>query len=555
MSSEVEAIPVQAVHLRRFARAQSILMRFMMRRNRKGTIGIALAFGLFTAVNAIGFNAAYETEAAREQLAQSLGSNAGLMILLGKPVHIDTVTGFTDWRVLGTVTLIGSVWAFMRATKLFRGEEDAGRFELFLAGQTTARRAASAILGALIINAVMLFGVVAVLVVGVTRSLESSFSITGSLSYSLVIATIIALFWAVGALASQIMSTKGRAASLSAVVFGVFFLLRSMADSAMSLEWLQYLTPLGWLQKVHPLTQNNVVWFLPVFACIFLIAGVTIYLAGKRDMGGSLISGKETAKARLRLLSRPLGIGFRLTRATTIGWLIGISSVALLLGSLAKSAGDAIGASGAAEQVVSRLSASAQVSGVLTYLGIAFFMAMLLIMMFVASSVSALRNEEAEGYLDNLLVRPVSRASWAWGRVFLTVAGIVLAAQLVGIAAWLGTASQQAGVAYGDLFRASINAIAPGLFLLGTGVLVWGFAPRYTAIVTYGIVAWSFVVQMIGSILNLSPWILDLSLLHHIALAPATDPNWSSVVSLALLGVMGCAAGIWRFKNRDLQNE
>jgi ABC-2 type transport system permease protein len=59
-----------------------------------------------------------------------------------------------------------------------------------------------------------------------------------------------------------------------------------------------------------------------------------------------------------------------------------------------------------------------------------------------AGQVTATRAEEAEGRLDNLLVRPVSRWSWLAGRVALATAALVAAGLLAGLFAWAGAASQ-----------------------------------------------------------------------------------------------------------------
>jgi len=363
-----------------------------------------------------------------------------------------------------------------------------------------------------------------------------------------------AIFMSVGAFASQLFSTRGQAAALSAMVFGACFLLRGIADSS-NIGWLLNLTPFGWLEKIRPLTDNNVVWFLPVVGLVVLLVLATVYVAGRRDMGSSLIADRDTGKPHLGLLNSPVAMAFRLTRATTFGWLVGIAFVGTLLGSFAKSAGQTLAASQAAEQIFTRITSSTEIFGALTFLGMAMFMCMMLIMLYVAGAISAARNDESEGYLDNLLVRPLRRSTWLWGRIALITAGVAAAGLLAGAGAWLGAALQDSGVGYANLYVASINAMAPALFVLGLGVLIFGYAPRFASMAAYGVVAWSFILQMIGSILNLNHWLLDLSILHHVALAPTVDPNWTSAGLLAGLGLAGCVFGVLRFQQRDLQNE
>ena len=97
--------------------------------------------------------------------------------------------------------------------------------------------------------------------------------------------------------------------------------------------------------------------------------------------------------------------------------------------------------------------------------------------------------------------------------------------------------------------------MAPALLTLGVAVFGFGFAPRLALIGSYGVIAWSFLIQMVSSGINLNHWILDTSVLHHIALAPATEPNWHAAGIVAGLGVLAGALGVWRFHRRDLETE
>jgi ABC-2 type transport system permease protein len=61
----------------------------------------------------------------------------------------DPVAGYTAYHVIGVLGIIGAVWGLLAATRLLRGEEEAGRWELLLAGRTTRRRAAAAAIAGL----------------------------------------------------------------------------------------------------------------------------------------------------------------------------------------------------------------------------------------------------------------------------------------------------------------------------------------------------------------------------------------------------------------------
>lgn len=104
--------------------------------------------GGYIAYAAVQYATTYPTAASREQVALTFGANAGLTALLGEGQRLSTAAGFTAWRAMGVLVPVGAVWAMLAATRLTCGEEEAGRTELLLAGQTTRRRAvAQAIAG------------------------------------------------------------------------------------------------------------------------------------------------------------------------------------------------------------------------------------------------------------------------------------------------------------------------------------------------------------------------------------------------------------------------
>ena len=66
------------------------------------------------------------------------------------------------------------------------------------------------------------------------------------------------------------------------------------------------------------------------------------------------------------------------------------------------------------------------------------------------------------------------------------------------------------------------------------------------------IVAWSFIVEIIGADLRVSGWLLDTSVLHHIPRAPAAPVQWDMAAILAGLGIAAAIAGAAAFARRDL---
>jgi ABC-2 type transport system permease protein len=87
---------------------------------------------------------------------------------------------------------------------------------------------------------------------------------------------------------------------------------------------------------------------------------------------------------------------------------------------------------------------------------------------------------------------------------------------------------------------------------VGIGTLAHGLAPRYVTLAAYGVVAWSFLVEIIGASVGASRWLLDTSILHHIARAPAADVRWDSAAIVTAIGI-AAAVGAIAFARRDLK--
>jgi ABC-2 type transport system permease protein len=546
-----------ATGLIRYRLPQLAAGRFVARHTLKTGALWGAVFGLYVYSTAIGFNSLAPTAVQRDQLLNSLASNTGLKALLGGAHRITTRAGFVDWRVLGVASMVGAIWGMLLATKTLRGEEAAGRWEPFLAGQTTARRAAGNALAGLGAGLLAMFVLAALFTAAVGTRHNIGISLGQSLLFAAALVAGAAEFVAIGALASELMPTRARAASLAAAVFGVAFMLRVLGDSAPSWHWLVYLSPLGWVEQLRPLSDAQPLWLVPIAGLIALSAAATVYLA-QRDLGASVLADKDTAAPRTALLESPVLFAVRLSWAAIAGWLAAAAVAAWLYGTLAKSAGKAFASSGMLRRFTGNLTDTAahhlQMTGARLYASVVFLLLMTLVMAYVASAMGRAREEEAEGYLDNLVVRSVSRQRWLSGRIGLIVVVLVIVGLLGGTGFWVGAASQHSGLLFRELMLAGLNSAAPAAALLGIGVFTLGFAPRMTSIVCWGILGWAFLLDMLGSAIKVNHWVMDTSLLQHMALAPAVNPNWRIVGIYLAIGCAAAALGGLRFTQRDLQS-
>lgn len=525
-----------------------VVVGMVARRAVRSGLGWGAVFALVIVTTATGFKSAYATPASRQRFARTVENNAGLQALFGQTHEIATVKGFTAWRCLGLLTLVGGIWALLHATRTVRGEEDSGRLELALAGETTRLLCAASAIAGMSAGVLAMFAVTAAGALAVMGT--GGYGATSALFFALALVAPPAAFVAIGSLTSQLAGTRRQAAAIAGAAFGVAYAIRLVADSDDGLRWLRWASPLGWVEALRPLTGSRPLALVPLVVLSVGLAAIAVLLAGARDYGTSALPMSDSAPPRTLLLGSPWRLSVRLTRPGAAGWAAAITLLAGVVGLVAKSVGEAAAQSEAFAKVIERL--GGQATGSAAYLGLSFSILAALLAFQAAGHVAATRGEEAEGYADNLFVRPVARWSWLLGRMASALGALAVVAVLAGLAAWLSSASQGTGVALPRLLLAGVNILPPAVLVLAVGTLAHALVPRRAVTLTYALVAWSFLVDLVGSLVNASHWILDLSIFHHLGPVPAVDPRWGTAAAFYVLAAVAAGAALVTFAHRDV---
>jgi len=530
-----------------------VIGRLVARRTWRSAAIWAVIFGIYAASKAIGAADLYPTPAALRAAAQQFASDPGLNALVGRPRYLETLPGEVQWNILQVMAVLGAIWALLAATKYFRGEEDAGRWELLLSGPTTARRAATNALAGLLASTVLLFAISAALFVAGGADKVVNISPGPMILLAFAVALGCGMFVTIGALMSQLLPSRGRAAGMAAGILGVSFLLRSWGDITPA-TWLLNITPLGWLEQISPLTHTEPFWILPPLLLMLLCASLTVFFAGRRDVGSGVVTVSDSSPPHLRLLSGPLMAAVRLARVSSLIWVAAFVVVGALYASFANAITSSLRSSSSAVQVFQHLVHS-NAAFAEAYLGLAFFILLTLMCVYAATAAGSIRDEEASGRLDNFLVLPYSRMRWLVGRTAIAI-GVIVAGGLLGaIGSWIGLGNQIPDISFSTLIQAGLNTMVPALFVLGAGIFALGIWPRRTIVVAYAVLGWSFLVVLLSSGINLPVWIQDTSLFHHIVFAPAGQPDWRNNGIIAASAVVLGAVGAVAFVRRDVQGE
>jgi ABC-2 type transport system permease protein len=94
--------------------------------------------------------------------------------------------------------------------------------------------------------------------------------------------------------------------------------------------------------------------------------------------------------------------------------------------------------------------------------------------------------------------------------------------------------------------------VPPALFVLGIGTLVHALRPRFAAALAYAVIAWSFLVELVGTLVEANRLVLDTSVFHHMRPVPGADADWGAAGVLVGIGLAAALVGGWRFTHRDL---
>ncbi|MGH2910863.1 MAG: ABC transporter permease [Solirubrobacteraceae bacterium] len=520
------------------------LARRAFRDARTRTISFASLFAIYAYIQPAGYRHAYPTLAERLAFAHSFANNDALRLFYGYPYNPLTVSGYSAWRVGGTLAILAGVFGLLAAVRALRTEEDTGRMELILAGPVGRRTSYLSAIAAIAMGIVILW------VAESIGFLAGGLSVGGSAYLALATVSVVPVFVGVGALTSQLAPTRRIALELGSAIIGLSLLLRVIADTSTGATWLRWVTPLGWAEEMRPFTgPHPLVLLLPLAAGVLLLASAARIAAG-RDIGTGLLGARDSATARLRLLSSPSAQALRSERSSLIVWSGSIAVFAFILGMVSTSISSA-GISGSVQREIAKLHVGSieTPSGYLAFVFVFFILAASL---FACAQIGAARHEEADEQLETLLALPVSRRRWLSGRLLLATAGAVVISLVAGLLTWAGAAPQGLSISLPRLLEAGANCLPVALFFLGIAALAYAIVPRASSGVSYGLVTVTFLWQLTGSVLGAPQWLVDLTPFAHVGLVPAQPFRLTAALIMLGIALTSSLAAVWIFQRRDL---
>jgi ABC-2 type transport system permease protein len=322
-----------------------------------------------------------------------------------------------------------------------------------------------------------------------------------------------------------------------------------VADVAPGAGGLRWATPLGWAEELRPFTGARPLVLLPLAAATVLLLAAAARIAATRDIGQGLLPARDTARPRTALLGSTTALAARLQRAGFAAWLAGVAAFSVVLGGVAHAVADAV--SGSLSRELAKLGTQAANTPA-GFIGFTFEFFVLAVALFACFELAALRDEEAGLQLETLLAQPVSRVRWLASRLALVAVGCAALGLTAGLLTWVAAVSQGADLSFSRMVEAGANCLPAALLYLALGGLAFAVVPRATAAVAYGIVALTFLLEVLGALADVPGWVRAISPFHHIGLVPAAPFDTGGAIGMLAVAALAAGAAVWRFRARDI---
>lgn len=525
------------------------LLRFMLRRDRVRfpvwVLGMTAMLAYFA--NALGL---VLDEEGLESMAV-LSANP-VMALIGGPGY-----GFDDITV--TRFLVGMYGIFLMVgaalmsvttiTRHTRVEEQTGRAELIRAnvvGRHTQLTAAIVVAVAMI---VVMSGLMAITFL---VSEADPGSAASSLLFACSIGAVGLVFAGVAAVTVQLSPFSRAASGIAGAVLAGGFVVRGLGDMSAvqggDLDWLAWLSPLGWSQQTAPFTLDRWWPLLISVAAAAVLMAAGFALQSRRDLAAGILPDRLGSAIAPAWLRGPLGLAFRLQRSALVWWSVAMLLAGVTFGAFVQPMAD--GAGGMPEEILAVMGgADGIVEGYLGFMGIYFAV---MVGVYAILSVQGLRGEEQGVRTEPVLATAVGRPTWLHSWTLVAAVGTLWLLALAGLGEGLGAAlSTGDWELLGDALLGHA-AHAPAIWaLLGLAVALYGVAPRLTGL-SWAVYGYATLLALFGEMLDLDEAVLDTSVLNLVGQYPAEEISWAAVGGLGGLTVILIAIGTVGFRRRDL---
>jgi ABC-2 type transport system permease protein len=476
----------------------------------------------------------------------ALAENPAIRTLFGPPVALDDPGGFTVWRTGTVLAVLVGTWAVLMATRLTRGEEEAGRWDLLLSGRLTLRVLVVRTL-VVALCAAALPGVAVGIAMVLTRT-----ATTGSVLFAAAVCGVGTTGATLGVLTAQLLAERRAASGLATAVLLGGLLARMVADGVPALAWLHWLAPFGLMGRTSPYAEDRVLPLAVLAGLVALFAVLAVGLSTGRDVGSGRLRGRDHGRVPSRLMTSLPGLATHRTRRPVLTWGAGIAAYFLLIGLLATAMVDFLRENPLFAELAAR-AGLVHLGSVEGYVASIFALLAVPVGAFAASRVAASAHDETAGRMALLYSQPIGRTRWAFVECVAVTVGCVVLAGVAGLATWVGTAWVGAGLGLGDALAGALSVVPVALLCLGAAVAALGWAPQ--AVLALGVLpaAGGYLLLVLADSFRWPGWVRGLSPFDHLAAVPAESMDVAGALAMPALALLLAVLGGIGYARRDLR--
>jgi ABC-2 type transport system permease protein len=513
-----------------------------------------LTGGLLFVVSA-GIGQVMPTQAARDEIVRLATDLGGLTQgLAGKPVHIDALGGYLQWKYGPVFVIVAGLWSILILSSTLAAEARRGSLELVAVAPIGRRRLAlekiaAHLVGMSIVTVVLTLAAVLAGAAFGTLPVDT-IPLEGALGFALWVG-LVALTFGTFALALSQLLGRGAAAGISGAILFAGYLLSNYQATTPGFPPLASLTPWGWTLD-HLALAGQYDWpslVLPAAAIVvFLVIGVMAF--ERRDLGATTALPVPGLPAATLGLREPVGrsLGDRLP--TALGWGLGVGAMGLVFAALSAVVAEALADSSDLLRTLGAVFPEFDIGSAGGFLQLTIQILFIVAGFAAATLVAGWASDETSGRLEVLLTTPVSRRGWVIRSGIGVLLAIGVMTLLIAIGVGIGAATTGS-----DALTPALGTLVLGLYALalaGIGFAVGGFRASLAAEAVAAVVIVTYLIDLLAPAFSLPSWVHELALTSHLGQPMVGIWDWAGMALCALIAVGGLALGAWAMERRDV---
>jgi ABC-2 type transport system permease protein len=515
------------------------LVRLALRRDR---VMVPLWTGVLVLVcyaSAAATSSLYTTQAELVKAARAINDSPGIVALYGPilDVHSEGEVAMTKMTVLYSVfAALMFLFVVRRHTRL---DEEDGQSELL--GGTAITRDAP-------LTAAIRFGFAVALVLGLLVALANmagGLPAAGSLAFGGAWAGVGLVATGIAAAACQVSASSRTCAAIGSVVIGVLFVFRAVGDTTAA-SWLSWLTPFGWNTQLSAYSDPRW-WILLLYVGTALALVVMArLLSDRRDLGSGLVASRPGPANGSPRLSDAVALAIRVHTPMVIGWTVAVAVMGAVFGAISPSFDNLDSQS--MQDLMQRIGGEGAFRDAL--LGAVASMTGLIVTCFAVAVVGHGGSDEHDGRTEQVLATATSRARAFLATLVVGILGATWLLLVAGVALAVGVGNDSTH-SFGRLAGSTL-AQGPAMWAT-TALAVLCFAWRSQwAVLGWGVVVLFATFGVIGELLGLPQWMLDVSPYSHAPRMPLEDFRFGPALVLSAIAAVLLAASWLRYRSRDI---